>query len=160
MGADLCGYILVGPVHIDEEDRKEAIKHVTAVVGAVARVRELVENDIDPETELTDEERRLVDRVAEYGGMERWDDIGGYDCLSGKTPEEFVNDFVDMWKGGFFRDCMTRLFVDPRTGEDDQDFQIFVAGERTWGDGPENGSAWQLGQQADGLGILAILGLY
>lgn len=170
MGADLCGVIIVGPKHIAEEAKKKAVERVTAVVKAVTKAGEALENDCDPEVTLTPEEKKLVDHVIDQSFMECWDGLGCDFNLLGewKTPEEFVSAFLSRWEHGHafqkqgecYRDCMSRDSVDPRSGEQDQDYQIFVAGERTWGNGPEVGSAWDLCQRAEWLGIMDILGLH
>ena len=64
-----------------------------------------------------------------------------------------VTDFAAMWNDGGYRDRMERGV--PR----DPTRKIVVVGERTWGDGPEEGSAWYLAEAADRLGLFELLGI-
>ncbi len=168
MGADLCGSIVVGPRWISDDAKKRAIVQATDVVKAITKVDEAIENDCNPEVTLTPNELRLVKHVCDLSGVDDWADLSALDCLDEwETPEDFVREFVAMWELGHvyekqhecYRDCMCREFINPRTGKVDQNYRIFVAGERTWGDGAEAGSAQRMCQCAEWLNIMGIMGL-
>ena len=69
------------------------------------------------------------------------------------VPSSVVTDFAVMWNDGGYRDQMGRCVPGDPTR------RIVVVGERTWGDGPEEGSAWQLAEAMDHLGLFEVLGI-
>ena len=172
MGADLCGVIMVGPRDFDPEDIKKAVAYVNHLCRlhdeTVTRLESAYEtghnDEVLAEIEVELEEGNRLQELDEMMSATQFDDIVEFlereplpnGCEDGS---DFVALFIKMWNG-LYRDSMMRPVVDPRTGEVDQDFRIFVAGERTWGDGPDDDSAWGVCTKATELGILDILGIH
>jgi hypothetical protein len=140
MGADLCGFILVGPMELDAKKVEEA-------KAWFDRLKDQAENENDDEA--PDLKALLANEwaVEAIGGG---DQEGAIEAILG-YDENFVAQLCDFWTAGGYRDAMAR--------ELDGNRKIVVAGERTYGDGPEPGSAWWLCGQADALGLLERLGI-
>lgn len=66
-----------------------------------------------------------------------------------------VQEFIDGWNSGEFRDMSSREDPD---NECDNDRKVVVAGEMSWGDEPD-GLGYQLLKKAFGLGIAQLLGV-
>jgi hypothetical protein len=138
MGADLCGYVLVGPRRLTRRKVRAAI----ARLGRLRRQAEAGQTDQEP---LHSVARRANDELG----------LDVEDCLSASSdsPSRALADFVAMWNDGGYRDQMVRSLPGDRRRK------IVVVGERTWGDGPQEGSAWYLAETVDRLGLFEILGL-
>jgi hypothetical protein len=138
MGADLCGYILVGPGTLD----RERVDRALARVERLQRQADTEETDREP---LRGVVRRACDEF--FPGADlflSWlEDI----------PSSVVTDFAAMWNDGGYRDRMERSVPGDPTRK------IVVVGERTWGDGPDEESAWYLAEAVDRLGLFDLLGI-
>jgi len=142
MGADLCGYILIGPKKLSKSKIREAkrqLRHMIVLARNLQRDA-IINSDVISKT---------FPRVDLYTLNEH----GEADILSviAETEMELLNDFVRLWNhGGSWRDYMCR---------EHKDLRILVVGERTYGDGPQEGSAWWMVEQLTVLGLLDILGI-
>lgn len=141
MGADLCGYVLVGPSKLDKkkvEYAKKQMKKLKSFLEQLSpeptakEISDLLKGKVD---------NRVVSLLSSYV-----EDFG-----EGVPDPDVINDFVDLWTSGGYRDMMSRPFK--------ENLQIVVAGEMTWGDGPEEGSAWHVCEQAARLGLFELLGI-
>ena len=138
MGADLCGYVMVGPETLERE----------RVNAALVRIERLQQQ---AEAEEMDREplRGVVRRACE----EYFSEPAFFLSWLSDIPSCTVADFAAMWNDGGCRDRMERDVPHDPTRK------IVVVGERTWGDGPEEGSAWWLAEAMDRLGLLEVLGI-
>lgn len=138
MGADLCGYILVGPETLDR-------KRVDVALARVERLQQQAEaEEADQEPLRGAVQRACDDFFPEADLFLSW---------LADVPPSVVTDFAAMWNDGGYRDRMERgVPGDPAR-------KIVVAGERTWGDGPDDDSAWGLASTMDQLGLLELLGI-
>jgi len=138
MGADLCGYILVGPETLERE----------RVDIALVRVERLQQQADAGETEREPLRDVLKHACGAYFS-------GPVDFLAWleDIPASTVTDFAAMWSEGGYRDQMGRdLPGDPTK-------RIVVVGESTYGDGPEEASAWWLAHAMDYLALFPVLGI-
>jgi hypothetical protein len=170
MGADLCGHVLIGPRELDQGAVDAAVEHVKTCLDQQAELRKII-TEASTSDEAYDEAcvkvcsmleqapfRRCFGSVMEEFQIDAIDEALEMDFLGGKAPEVFVAGFVGAWAHKC-RDSMGRSYEDPRTHEIDTDFQIFVAGERTWGNGPEKDSAWWYCEVAAQFGLFDLLGI-
>ena len=145
MGADLCGYILVGPKKLE----KKKVKAVKQRFSSMKITAQKMQADRDWNSVA-----KLHKAFPEID-LDRSDVFG---CEPAEAIEHLANmevnlvvEFVELWEhGGSWRDYMSRLF---------KDRLILVVGERSFGDGPETGSAWWMVDQLEALGLLDGLGI-
>jgi hypothetical protein len=154
MGADLCGYILIGPMKLDRKKVKAAIKELTETIKILKTAFETKE-DFGFSCERRGQavkalKKRLpsLDPKATYMDL-----VNDYEQLADMDPKKTVMDFVAMWEKGGYRDMMDRRFP----GDDKR--KILVCGERTWGDGPEPDSAWGITMTVGLMDLFDILGI-
>ncbi|MBI5486485.1 MAG: hypothetical protein HY905_04055 [Deltaproteobacteria bacterium] len=138
MGADLCGYILVGPETL-ERDR---------VNRARARLRRLRQQAGAGKTD-----RKPLRAVIKHACGAYFAEPGDFLAWLGDLPASTVTDFAAMWNDGGYRDQMGRR------APGDAARRIIVLAETTGGDGPEEGSAWWLAQAMDYLDLFPVLGI-
>lgn len=161
MGADLCGYLMVGPLALPKPP-EEALRKLAFELSQLYIAREGL-----PGAPLLDG----------LDNPDDWYEVAnalGYDavlldtffdeCPTGTYPEEtqqeifeylnkMVEDIRQAWTGEkVYRDATFRT-VDVNGTK----VRVFFAGERTWGDGPESGSAWYLFEQAHACKLLDLL---
>ena len=160
MGADLCGYILVGPVKIPDKKIKETKNLLTLLKQKATAALAQPPNKnalMDFLILLGQSNKRAVINVHQYielrakfdedeeGEQAQW--------LSQCDPNKFIDEFVAAWGKDGWRDQMSRdMPGNPKK-------QILACGERTCGDGPEEPGMWFSCQKLDQLGLLGILGL-
>lgn len=133
MGADLCGYIMIGPMKLDPVAIKETIKEVANMLDLIKKAEAGDKQAVSTLTETYGVDARLTELEA-----------GNLDVLN---PQTLVEEFVQMWEHEPYRDMMSRMLP----GEKDK--KIVVCGERTHGDGPDPDSAWGVTQRAMFFGI-------
>jgi len=138
MGADLCGYVMIGPETLD----RGRVDLALARVERLGQQAEAGEMDDEP---LRGVVRRACDEFFPEPDM--------FLSWLSDIPPGVVADFAAMWNDGGYRDRMERGVPGDPTRK------IVVVGERTWGDGPEEGSAWWLAEAADRLGLFELLGI-
>jgi hypothetical protein len=138
MGADLCGYILIGPKTL-ERDR------VDMAIGRVERLQQQADDEETDREPLRGAVRRACD--------EFFPEMDLFLSWLADVPSSVVTNFAAMWNDGGYRDRMERGVPGDPTRK------IVVVGERTWGDGPEEGSAWYLAETVDQLGLFELLGV-
>ena len=162
MGADLVGHICVGPKEPSAESVKKAREHVAKVLAQFEEARAFIKKAGDDD--VADAIEKRFPAVVEVAKQAGFDDIVVFtemDIAGTYTADEFVIEFLNMWDGrDLYRDVMSRCFIDPQNGAVDRDYQILVAGERTWGDDPDPDSGWWFCEHASWLGIMEILGIY
>lgn len=149
MGADLCGYILVGPKKLSAASIKKATQHAKAVQAAASEMLKKVADGLDPFKAL--EKDGVLTEILESMNM---DDVPneGLAQITEVNTNDIVDAAVDAWGGGH-RDWMDRELPGSRT------HKIGVCGNMTWGDGPEEGSAWHAMDVACRWGVLDALGI-
>lgn len=143
MGADLCGYIMCGPENLDKKKVEKAKKWLAKVVAQAkandkegAELKSLLEREgVIEQLSGGSEDVALVLALAAIAGM-----------------GTLLNDFLRVWDGDF-RDQMARDMPFKKG------WQIVVAGERTWGDGPDEESAWGISERASTMGLFDMLGI-
>ena len=166
MGADLCGYVLIGPRELDQGSVDAAVEHIKTCLDQQAELNKIIETAkgsdeaYDKVCSMLEQGpfRRYFGSVMEEFQIDALDEALETDFLGGKLPEVFISGFVGAWAHEC-RDSMGRSYEDPRTHETDPDFQIFAAGERTWGDGPQEDSAWWYCDVAAKFGLFDLLGI-
>ena len=137
MGADLCGYVLVGPKKL-----KASAKAVRLCEKVAAKLTAAAEAANEKKTEIA---------LGDF-----WNEFSHYpdellEMLRLLPPHQLIDDFVRFWnRDDIPRDSMAKSYKDRR---------IVVAGERTWGDGPAEGSAWYLCQVASLCGLFEVFGI-
>ena len=141
MGADLCGYILVGPPRLSAK-RLALAKKSLAALSAKAR-------------QMFDEDKNSEEQVQKAFPLVDLDNLG-YDGEAVllrliAADEQLLDNFTELWNsGGGGHDSMSRLY---------RGRKILVAAEVTYGDGPAEGGAWWLAETLGALGLLAVLGI-
>jgi hypothetical protein len=154
MGADLCGYIFVGPYKIDPKKYARAKKELEILAHNARVVKEALKaKGKDDEVSIDDFPKSmhgLAAEIADNNG-EDWDGVAGAIAAAVETLDEFVR----LWEDEGYRDMMSRST--PFPGK--RWAKILVSGERTWGDGPDHDSAWGISDRASRLGIPGLLGI-
>jgi hypothetical protein len=155
MGADLITFILIGPKkleplpsHRESVVRRVMDKRKAALEGACRGLAEA--RGLSPEQlrQTADFEDALEDFLRNEGG--------GEECLVHLTPEEVrktLDALVALWNDGSARDLDWRLWKDGRKTR-----RLVVAGDMSYGDEPD-GYAFQLFKKAQGMGLMAALGI-
>jgi len=133
MGADLCGFIMCGPKQLDKKKVEKARKWLAKVVAQAKK---------------KDTQGRELKRLLDYGNV-----VEQYDVEAVAGMGTLLDDFLRVWDDGCFRDQMSRDFPFKKG------WQIVVAGEQTWGDGPEPESAWGISERASTMGLFEMLGI-
>jgi hypothetical protein len=153
MGADLCGYILIGPMKLNKTKVKTAVKYAEETI-ALAKKASTNERSMFPSNERLDSVsvvRKRLPRIdpdsTDLDVLEECEEIADFDA---KTA---VKDFEEMWNKESYRDMMSRRLPG------DNKKKIVACGERTWGDGPEEDSAWGVTDAVSRLGLLERLGI-
>ena len=160
MGADLCGYIIVGPVELSDKKIKEAKNLLTLLKQkATAALAKPINKEAmlyflllmgKSRVEADAAVKRYIELRTKFDEDEEGEQA---EWLSKCDPEQFINEFVSAWGEDLWRDWMSRLMP----GDDKR--KILAAGERTWGDGPEEPSMWFSCQKLYQLGLFGVLGL-
>ena len=125
MGADMIGYLLVGPKSIASK-RDEAIEQVTSELALVKDIEQtLIDGKLLTKEQIDHLESNSVD--ADY--PEHIQSIYT-DVLTGiESPEKYVDELIEFWDGNAYaRDTASRYYGDK---------QIVFAGGATWGDDPD-----------------------
>jgi hypothetical protein len=150
MGADLCGYILVGPKVLSKARIAKAKKHVLAVL---ARARDLGKKAKDTSFDVEAALKNDGEISEVLDGLAMGDDAeSGLEQIASMDTNAIVDEAVEAWGGGY-RDWMDRLVPGSTR------LKIGVCGERTCGDGPQDGSAWKVMDTAARMGVLDVLGI-
>jgi hypothetical protein len=175
VGADLCGHIMVGPHRLNRAAIKRTeetfLRIQTILKPALEALREKAEVLRTKQEDVTlgmlqqTVGEKKSKELAELLGaptptkayITLWADgacpvLESFERLVSLDIHELLTDFVCMWEGAFHRDRMSRYTPDRRQ-------QIVAVGERTWGSGPEEGSAWWLANQMTDFNLLAPLGI-
>jgi len=150
MGADLCGYLVEGPVSLDPQKVLNAINLFT-------QVRQRADGVLTDGADAKTVSEILRDRGegARYSSLIFGDPTEAQLDLLEQVVDagpDFVNEFVGLWEGKIVR----RDFSCRRSASD-ADVQLAFAGERSGGDGPEPSSAWWMFMVADVTGVLEAL---
>jgi hypothetical protein len=128
MGADLIGYHVKGPKHLDESKREAAeVKVARARELQDALVRNEHENGRDEAAFVAREEELWAQVCAEFPRMK---DLEARDFAAAASTTTLVDNLFDLWKNGS-RDASMR--DDP----DDPTQVMLFAGEPSWGDEPD-----------------------
>ena len=152
MGADLCGYILVGPMKINRTKIKRAKRWLNKVINQANDILDKCEKKLWASGDaLPRELAGLLANNMESLSRGSDSDKDALETVAGACS--MLDDFMAMWESRSHRDMMSRNLPGKKG------WQIFVAGERTWGDGPQPGSAWYLCDQAAAFGLFDRLGV-
>jgi len=138
MGADLIGYMVIGPKKFDEYVLEKARAYLIRLQGQI----DLALN----KGEITQELRELVD-MSSLGDLHE-SERSAIEDLDSRFDESLIDEFLDLWKYGC-RDSCCRPY---------KDRQIVFAGEMTWGDTPE-GTGYTILEAIEYVGLYKILGL-
>ena len=154
MGADLCGYILVGSPDLGASVITEAREEAKRRYDVLQRCLESKDRDkLKQEIQAWDSSSGAFYGDTPVSSEYVWGAVEAGLDLADLTPERLVEVFAEMWNGeNELRDVMRRSWA---MGE----YQILVAGAPTWGEGPEYGSGWWLCAKVDGLGLFPVLGI-
>jgi len=164
MGQELLGTILVGPAKLDPKKIDEA-----RAVLAEVRDQYIKYLGLDKDTDTEKALRQLgfkrlkiaAQRVMLYEGMDDWsaavESVGEF--LDGYTDDRFLKELAAVWQKGD-RSVMSRRFTDPRNGRTDPSVQVWATGFSSWGDGPDEGSAYWIIIRADWFNLFGVLGIY
>lgn len=158
MGADLCGYLLAGPLNLPQPD-EGALNKLARDLAQLLWAR-----NEQPGAPLNDGVDSWAQAAHSMGydadGLESFFDYGdGTIAEDADTVEEaeqklrevldqLVDDVRGAWSG-LYRDLAWRTVE--LSGEK---HRLLFAGGSTWGDGPAQGSAWYLFEQAAYCGLL------
>jgi hypothetical protein len=155
MGADLITFIFIGPQKLKLSAarcrsvvRRVMSKREAALEGACRGLAEA--RGLSPEQlrQTADFEDALEDFLRNEGG--------GEECLVSLTPQEVrttLDALVALWNDGSARDLNYRFWQDGRKTR-----RLVVAGDMSYGDEPD-GCAFQLFKKAQGMGLMAALGI-
>ena len=132
MGADLIGYLVVGPMEISQEQRDAAVKHLNKLKPIAQRFEAL---DIDTNNEKVGEHLEVFDEdwmKPLLDGIDvpsDWDEdlqrVIGLIALC--APEADVDFFIAWWHSPGARDTVSRETKD-------RSQQIVFSGDRSWGE--------------------------
>lgn len=140
MGMNLIGFILTGPLQLDETKAEQAKQRVATFNKVLAALAADVANDT-----LTDERAAAhcaeAPWVEDYAWAELYD-VYEYDY---KVRATLVDDLFELWNKGA-RDAMSREHPDSPGRI------IVAAGDSSWGDEPE-GFAYQTLKNAEFAGL-------
>jgi hypothetical protein len=164
MGADLIGYIVVGPKDLDKSpEKKQALlaqaekdKKLIDEISALLTEKGLDDADYEDQiAALSDEQRTYVEKINEYRESEGWfreeEDVNtlldwAEESFTPEATEGIIDDLFALWEGGA-RDAMSRELPG------DPDRCILACGELSWGDEP-SGFGYQTLKKAERAGIL------
>lgn len=153
MGADLIGYMGVGPAKLDKKLRDTAVRCAENIVGQARYVLDIfepAEGEAFNWAEMLVEFPELEQRVqATAGYTDEYENT--IDRIADLNPEEIVESLFLVWDGNA-RDATSRL--DP----DDKNKMIIFAGDRSWGDEPD-GFGYRTLMDAEALGLADLFGI-
>jgi hypothetical protein len=146
MGADLIGYIVVGPEKLKPTSRQLALAKRVA-----EDLLEMVSEAAESEDYAALETKYASSlKYAAYGDFPE-----DFTCVSGLKADQVIADLFEVWGGGG-RDVMYRtLHFDHMKNKLRKPMRIVTAGELSWGDEPD-GFGYVTLRNADRLGILSI----
>jgi hypothetical protein len=139
MGSELCGYIMCGPRKLDPAKIEAAIEETAELLVLINKVL----ND-----EVNDEAMKELQKIIHVDPL---DAILELDKFRHANAKVLVYSFVRVWECEPYTDVMSRSFP----GDDTK--KIVVCGDSTYGDGPEEDSAWGITERSMFLGIPAML---
>lgn len=150
MGADLCGYIYVGPSEFTDKQWARAHARILFLQHTAQEILNTLDTgeEINPEVHAYQQ----LYEVGEAQGMDDLLEIAGW--VQGLDADDIMGGIASMWYAQF-RDVMKR----PLDELDRHGKWIVVTGDRTWGDGPEPGSGWWYASLLTTLGLEPLLGI-
>lgn len=150
MGANLIGYMVVGPVDLDTGQTETATERAAEII---ALAKDFATHEANGT--MTDERyQAMVRRVTELDGDPEENLDYRAENVQAWDPGEVVRELFDCWDGGF-RDEASRVLCD-QNGAPTQ--RIVFAGAMTWGDEPE-GAGYQALHRASTLGLFPLFGI-
>jgi hypothetical protein len=149
MGADLCSYIVVGPLKIEftEELQDKVRAHAAKLVSLMRGIQAKIETG----TPLTEEEEQASEyyEFTQFGDDYAIEEIESMlEYLDEEKMLEACKDLCKDWPF-CYRDTNYREY---------EGKIILTAGEMTWGDEPE-GTGYQTLKQMDKIGLLKLCGI-
>lgn len=169
MGADLIGYIVVGPAELDKsKEKKQALmeqaekdKKLIDEISKLLTEKGLDDADYDAQiAALSDKQRTYVEGLNERREGDSWfreeEDVNNLldwaeEAFTPEAVESIIEDLFAVWDNGA-RDSMSRSLP----GDPTQ--RILACGELSWGDEPD-GWGYQTLKKADRAGILDAYGI-
>jgi hypothetical protein len=151
MGADLIGYMVIGPMEISDETKRKAIDQLEQLKAKAAKQCEIYE----AAAEVGKEEAFDWDIMEEFGididdgFFDDWELF--FDSIESLKPESFVEEIIDFWNSGS-RDSASRIIE-----KDGKLLRIAFAGDMSWGDEP-SGWGYECLRDAHKYNIAHILG--
>ena len=147
MGADLVGYLVIGPSKLDPDLRQTAIDKARTVIEVAKTLtqEEFLGDRDDPNSRISGLLRQYpwVDNLLEIFEAEELDAT-----VVDRDPEKCVADLYEFWPGNA-RDAVARELGDG---------VMVFAGEMTWGDDPQ-GFGYQTLKSAYYLRLFEIFGI-
>lgn len=145
MGADLIGYMVIGPREISLDKVGEA---TTFAKNNIIKISNAATSILEGEEEVIDEAWASISEfdIQDY-------EINDYADFDEKSAEDYsarlVGDLLDFWKNGS-RDSAYR---DLPNGS-----RVVFAGDQTWGDTPD-GFGYQTLRKSEAIGLLKFFGI-
>lgn len=145
MGAELVGYLVVGPKSFTEQQVQKAIKIVAELKDIAAKISDKLDQGVSihkiPELEVLlkqygidfDDEETLREHFIDF--------------LKDDEPGTIINRFLAFWMSPYSRDTHYRSYGGDRI--------IIFAGDSSWGDEP-SGYGYTALKEIDNLGLFRI----
>lgn len=152
MGADLVGYMVMGPVDILQENIDQALERLEALKTKATETLKALEKtgELDPEPQPWAAELYGI-KIGEYF-FDDW--LEFLEDAADLNPEVLLNNIIDFWNSGS-RDAVSRIIED----KNGKDVRILFAGDMSWGDEP-GGWGYECLRDVHKYGIESLLGLY
>lgn len=141
MGADLIGYMYIGPAEISEERQQQAL-------GYLNELSQEIKKAIDTQTVPEQLKELAQNKVCDTDDTE---EVLDYleNCISLDDPQSTLDDILTVWHNGA-RDVVSRFI--------DKERRVVFAGDMSWGDSPQ-GFGYQILDLVSDTGLDGILGL-
>ena len=139
MGAELVGYLVVGPERFTEQQVQEAIKIVAELKDIAAKISDKLDQGVELEVLL---KQYGIDFDDEETLREHFIDL-----LKDDEPGTIINRFLAFWMSPYSRDTHYRSYGGDKV--------IIFAGDSSWGDEP-SGYGYTALKEIDNLGLFRI----
>lgn len=143
MGADLVGFMVVGPAKLPENSEAafEAAVQALTQIGTAAY---LLSNGEECQAESILEEFGALDEMY----LESYEEMRDVEAAK-KEAARLIENVYDLWNNGS-RDSVWRILPDGK--------KVLFAGDQTWGDSPD-GFGYTTLVEAERINLLEVLGI-